>query len=430
MPYIRAMASPRKFGVWKATALVVGNIIGAGIFMLPRDLAPAGWTAVAAWGLAVAGALSLAWVFAQLYAHLPEAGGVHGLMTLGVGPNAAFVGSWGYLVSVWAANATLAISGVEYLARLVPMPASVPWLRPAAALLALGLLVLANLRGRGGEVQVVSTLVKLLPLAAVIVVAAALLATRGPAVVTETAPPPFALPMLLPAMSLTLYAMLGIESAVVPGDLVADAARVVPRATMFGTALSGLVGILATCAVTLMLAGAAASEAPLADFVAGATHPIAGDLVALCAVVSCFGCLNGYLVVGTELTADMAAHGVLPARLGARNGVGVAPLPLWLGAAITTVLILSAYTAASAFRFAALVTTATNIVLYLLCLAATVRFLRDGRLPRAAALVGATVGGALFSAFALYGAGGTALAWGAALVAGGWPLYRLARRAA
>ena len=428
MPYIRAMSPPRKFGVWKATALVVGNIIGAGIFMLPRDLAPAGWTAVAAWLLAVAGALSLAWVFAQLFAHLPRAGGVHGIMTLGVGPRAAFVGSWGYLVSVWAANATLAISGIEYLARLVPLPTAIPWARPAAALGALGLLLLANLRGRGGEVQVVSTVVKLLPLGAVILVGGALLATRGSAAVDATAPAPFALPMLLPAMSLTLYAMLGIESAVVPGDLVEDAPRLVPRATMLGTALSGVVGILATCAVTLMLPGAAGSEAPLADFVAAATHGFAGDLVALCAVVSCFGCLNGYLVVGTELTAEMADQGVLPAPLAARNTAGIAPLPLWLGGGVTTLLILSAYTATSAFRFAALVTTATNIVLYLLCLAATVRFLRDGRLPRTAGLVGATVGGALFSGLALYGAGATALGWGAALVAAGWPLYQLARR--
>lgn len=422
------MGSPRKYGVWKATALVVGNIIGAGIFMLPRDLAPAGWTAVAAWALAVVGALSLAWVFAQLFAHLPDAGGVHGLMTLGVGPNAAFIGSWGYLVSVWAANATLAISGVEYLARLVPMPPSLPWLRPAVALLALALLVLANLRGRGGEVQVITTAVKLLPLAAVILVAAVRLGTEGTTAVSATAPAPFALPMLLPAMSLTLYAMLGIESAVVPGDLVEDAPRVVPRATMFGTALSGLIGILATCAVTLMLPGAAASEAPLADFVAGGTHALAGQVVALCAVVSCFGCLNGYLVVGTELTSDMAAQGVLPARLGTRNAAGVAPWPLWLGAAVTSLLVLSAYTAASAFRFAALVTTATNIVLYLLCLTATIRFLRDGRLPRATTLLIATAGGALFSALALYGAGGTALAWGGALVAAGWPLHRLAQR--
>jgi APA family basic amino acid/polyamine antiporter len=420
--------APRRFGVWKATALVVGNIIGAGIFMLPRDLAPTGWTAVGAWLLAVIGALGVAWVFARLFAAFPTAGGVHGILTLGVGPRAAFVGSWGYLVSVWAANATLAISGVEYLARIMPLPHATPWLRPSLALGALGVLLLANLRGRGGDVQLVSTAVKLLPLVAVLLLAARLLGQEGAAAVAATAPAPFAAAALLPAMSLTLYAMLGIESAAIPADLVEDAPRVVPRATMFGTALSGLVGLLVTCGVTLLLPGAATSDAPLADFVAWQSIPSAGLLVALCAIVSCFGCLNGYLLVGAELTAAMADDGDLPAALGRRNAVGVAPAPLWLGAGVTTLLILAAYTATSAFRFAALVTTATNLVLYLLALATAARFLVDGRLPRTVGLTVACLGGTVFAMLALIGAGGEALGWGAALVAAGIPLGLVARQ--
>lgn len=422
--------APRRFGVWKATALVVGNIIGAGIFMLPRDLAPYGWTAVGAWTLAVVGALGVAWVFARLFAAFPTAGGVHGILTLGVGPRAAFVGSWGYLVSVWAANATLAISGVEYLARVVPLPTATPWLRPSLAIGALGVLLVANLRGRGGDVQLISTLVKLLPLAAVLMLAALLLGREGAAAVTSNAPAPFAPAALLPAMSLTLYAMLGVESAVIPADLVEDAPRLVPRATMFGTALSGVIGLLVTCGVTLLLPGAAGSDAPLADFVAWQSVPVAGLVVALCAIVSCFGCLNGYLLVGAELTAAMADDGDLPSALGRRNDAGVAPLPLWLGAGVTTLLILAAYTAASAFRFAALVTTATNLVLYLLALATAARFLLDGRLPRRIGLVVACLGGTVFAILALVGAGAQALLWGAALVAAGIPLGVIARQSA
>lgn len=422
--------APRRFGVWKATALVVGNIIGAGIFMLPRDLAPYGWTAVGAWTLAVVGALGVAWVFARLFAAFPTAGGVHGILTLGVGPRAAFVGSWGYLVSVWAANATLAISGVEYLARVVPLPTATPWLRPSLAIGALGVLLVANLRGRGGDVQLISTLVKLLPLAAVLMLAALLLGREGAAAVTSNAPAPFAPAALLPAMSLTLYAMLGVESAVIPADLVEDAPRLVPRATMFGTALSGVIGLLVTCGVTLLLPAAATSDAPLADFVTWQSVPTAGLVVALCAIVSCFGCLNGYLLVGAELTAAMADDGDLPSALGRRNDAGVAPLPLWLGAGVTTLLILAAYTAASAFRFAALVTTATNLVLYLLALATAARFLLDARLPRRIGLVVACLGGTVFAILALVGAGAQALLWGAALVAAGIPLGVIARQSA
>ena len=87
------MPTRRRFGLWSTTALVVGNIVGAGILMLPRDLAPLGWTAVLGWLLTVAGALCLAWMFAQLFAQLPDAGGVHGFMRLGVGEQGAFLGS-------------------------------------------------------------------------------------------------------------------------------------------------------------------------------------------------------------------------------------------------------------------------------------------------------------------------------------------------
>src|SRR5262245_6897714 len=80
------MSPPRKkFGFWLATALVVGNIIGSAIFMLPAGLAAFGWNALAAWIITFVGALCLAWVFAELSRHLPDAGGSCGFMRLGVG---------------------------------------------------------------------------------------------------------------------------------------------------------------------------------------------------------------------------------------------------------------------------------------------------------------------------------------------------------
>ena len=422
------MPTRRRFGLWSTTALVVGNIVGAGIFMLPRDLAPLGWTAVLGWLLTVAGALCLAWMFAQLFAQLPDAGGVHGFMRLGVGEQGAFLGSWGYLISVFAANATLAVSAVEYLTRFIPGGASHD-LRLALALGALGTVLIANLVGRGRDVQVVSTIGKLIPLVVVIGVAVWLLARDGGAAIAATAPAPIGLAGLLPAVSLTLYAMLGIESAAVPADAVEDAQRVVPRATMVGTALAGVVGILATCGVILLLPGAASSDAPLADFAARALGGRAGDLVALGAIVSCVGCLNGYVFVGGELMASMTAQGMLPDLFGRRNARGAPTVPLLVGAALTTLLIVAAYTATSAFAFAALISSSTNIALYLLCLASAVVLLRNGRLRAVRGLRPAMLGGAVFALLAIYGAGNTALGWGVVLIAAGWPLYWIARRA-
>jgi APA family basic amino acid/polyamine antiporter len=127
--------------------------------------------------------------------------------------------------------------------------------------------------------------------------------------------------------------------------------------------------------------------------------------------------------------ASMTAQGMLPDLFGRRNARGAPTVPLLVGAALTTLLIVAAYTATSAFAFAALISSSTNIALYLLCLASAVVLLRNGRLRAVRGLRPAMLGGAVFALLALYGAGNTALGWGVVLIAAGWPLYWIARRA-
>ncbi|MBI3504295.1 MAG: amino acid permease [Proteobacteria bacterium] len=429
------MSAPRrKFGIWLATALVVGNIIGSAIFMLPAGLAPFGWNAVAAWGVTLAGALCLAWVFAELARALPNAGGSYGFMQLGVGEGMAFLGAWGYTVSVWAANAAICVAGVSYLTRLVPSLEG-PVAQPVAAIAGTWLLVLVNLRGlrAAGVTQLVTSVVKVLPFAAVVALALYKLATGGLGTLPAIHAGSFTLAGTSGALGLTLYAMLGLESATVPADAVEEPARIVPRATMIGTGFSGVLSLFATCAVALMLPADAvhASNAPVSDFIAPTWGNVAGGFVALCAVVSCFGCLNGWLLVGAELPAAMSGQGTLPPWFGRRNANDTAVNSLLVGAVVTTLLISMAYTKAgvSAYNFGALLATATNLIMYILCPIAVMRFMRDGRVPRSATLWATAIGATLFSVWALYGSGWEALGWGAVLTGGGWPVYLLARRA-
>ena len=426
----------RKFGFWLATALVVGNIIGSGIFMLPAGLAPFGWNAVSAWGLTFVGALSLAWVFAELSRQLPDAGGSYGFMRLGVGEGGAFIGAWGYLVSVWASNAGITIAGISYLTRLVPSLASTPLASPATALVAIWLLTWVNLRGlhAAGTVQFVTSVVKLLPFAAIIGLAVWRLSVHGASLLPPVHAGSFTFAGTTGAVGLTLFAMLGLESAAVPADAVDDAARNVPRATMLGTGLSAVVSLIATCAVALMLpAGAvAASQAPVSDFIAVSWGAIAGGFVALCAVVSCFGCLNGWLLIGGELPVAMVRAGTLPTWFAKPNAHGASARSIVVGAIVTTLLTLMAYTkvGVAAYNFAILIGTATNLVLYLFCVIAVARFMRDGRVTRSAGLLTCTVLAGVFVVWAFYGSGWESLAWGSVLIAAGWPVYVMARRAA
>jgi len=427
-------APRRKFGIWLATALVVGNIVGSAIFVLPRSLAPFGWNIVSAWLVTVAGSLCLAWLFAQMFKHLAGAGGSYGFMRLGLGDTAAFLGGWGYIVSIWAANAAITIGGVEYLTRLVPQLAAWPAAPPIVAVVAIWLLTWINLKGMraAGGVQLVSTIVKLLPFIAVIGLVAWRLFVTGGSTLPPVDADSFSFAGASAAVGFTMYAMLGFESAAVPADVVENPERNVPIATMVGTGLSAFVTVIATCAVALMLplATVAASAAPISDFIAVSWGSVAGWFVALCAVVSCFGCLNGWLFMSGELLASMTVAGALPHGFGQRNAAGAPAQSILIGSVVTTLLTMMAYTkvGAAAYNFAVLIATATNLVMYLLCALAAVQFMRTGRLPKSTALVVCAAGSLMFVTWAFYGSGPEALIWGAVLIAAGWPLYGIARR--
>ncbi len=425
----------QKFGFWLATSLVVGNIIGSAIFMLPAGLAPFGWNAVSAWGVTFVGALSLAWVFAQLARHLPNAGGSYGFMRLGVGEHAAFFGAWGYLISVWAANTGITIAGISYLTRLQPWIESTSGASLVSALVAIWLLTWVNTRGlqAAGSVQLISSIIKLLPFVAVIGLAVWRLADSGGAILPPITDESFTVVGATGAVGLTLYAMLGLESATVPADAVEDAARIVPLATMVGTGLSAVVSIIATCAVVLMMPteGIMASKAPISDFIAVSWGDVAGGFVAVCAVVSCFGCLNGFLLLGGELPVAMSDAGTLPKWFGKRNSVGAPARAIVFGAVVTSLLTLAAFTkqGVGAYNFAILISTATNLIIFVLCTLSAIRFMSDGRLPRSIGLITCATIALLFSGWALYGSGRESLQWGVVLVACGLPIYAWAQRA-
>ncbi|MDE2249306.1 MAG: amino acid permease, partial [Xanthomonadaceae bacterium] len=133
----------RKIGGWICTALVVGNVIGMGIFLLPSSLAPFGFNALIGWGITLFGCLTLAQVFARLAHALPEADGPYGYIRHSLGELPAYMAMWAYWLSVWLTNAALATGVVGYIAVVVPSLAA---LQPTMfALLLLWSLVVVNL---------------------------------------------------------------------------------------------------------------------------------------------------------------------------------------------------------------------------------------------------------------------------------------------
>ncbi len=428
--------SREKLGPWTATALVVGNIIGIGVFMLPASLAPYGAGSFMGWGLTLIGALCLAWVFAVLARQLPRAGGAMGIVRVAFGGDVAFLNAWGYWIATWVANGIIVIGAVNYLGTLVPVIGAS---RPLAAVTGVALLWLfagINLLGlrTAGRVQLVTTVLKMWPFIAAFAVVVILLGTQGTSVLQPIDSSQFTLGIAATTTTLTLYTMLGIECAALPADAVDNPERVVPLATMAGTLLSGAVNMALCVSIVLFMPAAtvANSSAPLVDFIARGIGPVAASIVSVAVVISALGCLNGWILLTGEIPTGLAEAGELPAWFGVRNARGASVNSSLVSHALTTVLIVFNATSVMSdiYTFIVQLATATALILYVLVPLAALRFMRKGSVPRSSGLTVASIVALLFGAVAIVGSGASVVASGTVMTLAGWPLYRLMKRRA
>ncbi|HUG44995.1 MAG TPA: amino acid permease, partial [Sphingomicrobium sp.] len=354
-----ASGEKQLLGPWMTVALVVGNIVGAGIFLLPAALAPLGQNAIYGWLVTIAGALCLAWVFARLAAQIE--GGPYAYVREAAGDLPAFMVMWSYWISIWAGIPALAIAAVSYASTIVPALGG-PVAAPVTAICSVWLLTLVNMRGArsAGAVQLVTAVLKMLPLFAVVVVAA--IALGGGGTSAELVPIPLGPGAIATAAALTLFAMLGLESASIVSSKVRNARQVVPKATLAGTALVGLIYLAATTAVLFLLSGksAAASAAPFADAIAPMLGGVAGTLVAAFAVISVLGCLNGWVLCSGEVPLALARNGIFPRWLGVTTAIGTPVRAQLISSLVATLLIASNFSRSMTglFSFMILMTTA------------------------------------------------------------------------
>lgn len=433
-PMAAGASKHHKLGFAMGVALVVGNMVGSGAFLLPASLAPLGWNSVLGWLATIAGALCLAVALARIARGFSGGCAPFAYTAAAFGPGAGFVVAWAYWISIWVTNAALALAVVSNLSILAPALAE-PAASTGIAIAMIWAMTLINCRGvrTAGGVQLLTTLLKLLPLLAAILVGAWVLAEGRAALPPLDAPPP-SFAALSTAATFTLFAMLGFESAMVADGRVEGAEHTVPRATLVGTALTGLIYLFACSAVTLLLpaAAVAASNAPFATFFTALVGPGTGALVALFAAIAALGALNGFVLLQGEPPLALARERLLPGWFCAENRFE-APWRIHLissGLASALVLVNASRGLAGLFQFMVLVTTSATIVFYLAGAAAALKLAREGRVAWSAGYATIAVAGLLYSLWALYGAGVEASAWSLAMTAAGLPVYLVMRRVA
>lgn len=431
-----ASSSARPLGLWMCAALVVGNMIGSGVFMLPASLAPYGWNAVIAWVLTIGGSLCLAYVFAKLAQAFPRAGGPFAYTEEAFGRTAGFLVAWSYWISVWVANAAIAIAAVSYFSVFVPALAKTQGLAALATVAVVWGATLINCIGArsAGWTQVVTTVLKLVPLVAVAGLAASVLLHKGSAVVLPFQPSALSGGAITAAAALTLWALLGVEAATIPADKVADPARTIPRATLAGTAFAGLIYLVVSSGILLLTPASVltGSNAPFVDFV---SFHGGGDfrlILAAFASISALGALNGWSLVQGEMPAAMAREGVFPAWFGKTSANGTPVRAHLVSSGLVTVLVLMNYakSMADTFTFMALLATAATLFAYLFCSLAVLRLQGQKRMDRSPALTVIAAIGAVYSVWTFYGAGWSVTFWGLVLMAAGAPIYLFVRMSA
>ena len=414
----------RSLGLAMTTSMVVGNMVGSGVFLLPAVLAVYGTYSLWGWMFSTIGALALAWVFSDLSRRSPQAGGPYAYSRDAFGDFAGFLVAWMYWISIAAAVAAISVAFASYLVPLIPAIGTSHLAGPAVALLAIWLLTGVNIWGilTAGRLQLATVVLKLSPLLVLALFGSVyfnphLLASG------ESAGSP--LKAIDACAALTMWAFLGLECGTIPADHVKDPNRTIPRATLLGTVVAAVFYIVCTTAVMGIIPAQTLSHsnAPFADAARLLWGSWAGRLIALTGAISCFGALNGWILMSGQFAQAVARDNLFPRFFARELHRGTPASGLLFSSAIGAALIVMNYSSGlvNTFKTVILIATLFTLVPYMLCSMAQILF--SGERRRNVRDLGLSLLAFAFSLWATAGTGKDCLYWGTLVMLAGIPVY-------
>ena len=420
-------AKPKAIGFWGCWSLTVGVMIGSGIFMLPAVMAPYGLMGFAGWALTAGGSILLALTLGRLAMRTTRTGGPYAYAHDAFGDLPGFLVVWGYWASYWISIPAVAIAFVGYVTVFVPALGQAPVAQAGVALALIWGLGLVSLRGASDAslVQLIMTVLKILPILLIIGLGA---------VAGEMANLPAVNPsggtfigVLATTALLTMWAFAGLESGTIPAGEVRDPAKTVPRATVIGTITVAIIYIGSTAAVMALVPAdqLAVSTSPFAD---AARHlgPWGGPLVAIGALVSTAGALNGIIFLSGQLPMAVALDRLAPKFFAATNGRGAPKYALLISLILGSILLILNYSRGLVGAFTFLLMMSTLALLMPLLVSAIAELRHSWKSARSWAIIALLA--ALYSCFAIFGSGLEVLFWGMVLMVIGLPVYFLGRQ--
>jgi len=408
-------------------------MIGSGIFLLPASLAVYGGVSILGWLSTTVGAVMTALVFVRLSRKFPKQGGPYRYAYDHFGPFAGFSVAWSYWISIWCGNAAIAVAATTYLGFFWPQLHENPLLAISITLGLVWSITLLNSKGvkGAGIFQLITTVLKLLPLLAIGLMCFVVFDAKAfePFNLSEE---PLSVSIAATA-ALTLWAFLGLESATIPADNVDNPTRTIPRATLIGVIIVAIIYVSSQITIISVVPNGVlqTSGAPFADAARALWGDTAAYIIAVGAIISCIGALNGWILLQGQVPMSAARDGLLPKFLGDKKGDGISLGSLFFSSVLISLLVLANFSEGlvSLYTFAILVSTLGIFIPYLLSIAVDLRLIIKSWNNKADYFSIITALFAMvYCAWAISGIGAKATLWGMALIASGMPVYWYMRR--
>lgn len=404
-------------------------MIGSGIFTLPSALAQFGGISLLGWVVGAAGALVLAFILGKLSKAIPESGGSYAYTKRAFGDFPAFLVGWGFWLSMLSTNVAIALTFTGYLSIFIPSIESSTFLTAGISLFIIWLLTTINSRSvrSGGNLQVVTTVLKIVPVLIV--------AVGGIFFFNIDHFKPFNLSggsstqAIMGASVLCFYAFLGIETATIPADNIKEPEKNISRGTIIGVLVVVFLYIFSSVSLFGVLppGEVATSLAPLSD---AATKIFGGGAkywVAAGACISTFGALNCWILIQGQIAQSMAKDGFLPQKLAYKNKNNSPSNAIIVTSILVSILLIMNMTKgfASLYSFMVLLSTITALWFYLSAAMVYAYFsyhkMYGFSLNFKSILV--SILGLGFSIWIFVGSGAEALIWGSIGMLLGVPFY-------
>lgn len=358
----------QKLNLIQSISLVMGNMIGVGIFMLPASLSKYGSISILGWIISGIMALVIANIFKNISHNFKENNNPIDYLETVFGDFISFFVIWGYWISILLVNASISIAITSYISVFSNI-SNRSDITISVSILIILIIAFINYNGikKTGNFQLITTTLKIIPLITTILLGFYFfdinnffplnlsLETNFKAITLTT--------------TLTFFAFLGIESASIPTDKISNPKINIPKSTMIGTIITFCIYLFSMIAIISIMHPNEIhmSNAPFAD----ATGVILGDygkkIIALFAIISGLGALNGWTLLQIEIPKKLSAKGFLGKRFSEVNSNGVPYKTLFISTVIVIILIIINYSKSlnNIFTFLILTSTFCSLMLYL-----------------------------------------------------------------